>query len=177
MTDLLTADEAERLVDSYMENADVSRPTQQMLDDGEAPRLKGYVVKPGKVSDSIFGGTGSFTVDADKEPVYGSLSESRLTDKTYFEVTEDGKTKRKVTISFENSPFDTPDGTPVRSMVRTKRISTHDILRGEIPFKDQALAMNHNFMRKVLSFAIGTSQYETSLPDNSVVIAAENLRQ
>jgi phosphoribosylaminoimidazole-succinocarboxamide synthase len=63
-------------------------------------------------------------------------------------------------------------------MVRTDRISTHDIMRGSVPFKDQILAANHNFMRQLLRGAIGTSQYDVKgLADNAVVIVAENLKQ
>ena len=62
-------------------------------------------------------------------------------------------------------------------MVRTQRISTHDINRGEIPFKDQILAANHNYMRRLVEPAIGTSQFDVpGLADNDVVIAAENLQ-
>ncbi|MBK7126790.1 MAG: phosphoribosylaminoimidazolesuccinocarboxamide synthase [Dehalococcoidia bacterium] len=62
-------------------------------------------------------------------------------------------------------------------MVRTQRISTHDINRGDIPFKDQILAANHNYMRRLVEPAIGTSQFDVpGLEDNDVVIAAENLQ-
>ena len=62
-------------------------------------------------------------------------------------------------------------------MVRTQWVSTHDIRRGEIPFKNQILAANHEYMRKMLSEVLGTSQFEVGLPNNSIVIAAENLTQ
>lgn len=79
---------------------------------------------------------------------------------------------------YENPPLNDINGIPLRIMVRTQRISTHDITRGEIPFKDQILAANHNFMRRLLTPAIGTSQYELpGLSDNAVVIVAENLTQ
>ncbi len=136
MTRLLTEDEAEILVDEYIEKGDKIYSTQEILDSGEIPRLKGYKIKPGKVSDSIFGGYEG------------------------------------------NPPLETKQGLPLRIMVRTQRISTHDINRGEIPFKDQILALNHNYMRRMLSGIIGTSQLEVEeLDDNSVVIAAENLTQ
>ena len=141
--EFLTQDEARRLVDSYWEAERPIISTQQLLDSGAIPRLKGYVVRNGKVSDSIHGGKG---------------------------VHKDG-------TEFENPPLDASDGTPIRIMVRTQRVSTHDIQRGEIPFKDQILASNHNFMRRMLIDILGTSQYDVGLPDNSIVIAAENLEQ
>ena len=145
----LTQNQVRALVDQYIERERNAPSPQEILDSGIIPRLKGYIVRPGKVSDSIFGGSGD-----------------------YF----DKKSGNKV--EFENPPLETKDGTPLRIMVRTQRISTHDINRGEIPFKDQILATNHNFMRRMLSDAMGTSQLEVDgLADNSIVIAAENLRQ
>src|SRR3989338_8510289 len=124
--EFLTQDEARRLVDSYWEAERPIISTQQLLDSGAIPRLKGYVVRNGKVSDSIHGGKG---------------------------VHKDG-------TEFENPPLDASDGTPIRIMVRTQRVSTHDIQRGEIPFKDQILAMNHNYMRRLAKNKIGTSQFD-----------------
>ena len=134
MANLLTEKEADDLVQESMER--VSKPTsiQEIIDRGDIPGLKGFEVKPGKVSDSIFG-------------------------------------------CYEgNPPLDTAEGTPIRLMYRTNRISTHDIVRGDVPFKDQVLAFNHNFMRKIAEPAIGTSQFDVpGLSMNSPVIAAENL--
>ena len=135
MVNLLTEKEVDDLVRESMDK--VSKPTsvQEIIDRGDILRLKGFKVKPGKVSDSIFEG-------------------------------HEG-----------NPPLDTADGRPIRLMYRTNRISTHDIVRGDVPFKDQVLAFNHNFMRKVAEPAIGTSQFEIpGLAMNSPVIAAENLR-
>ncbi|MEO9256570.1 MAG: phosphoribosylaminoimidazolesuccinocarboxamide synthase, partial [Tepidiformaceae bacterium] len=121
--------------------------TQELLDSGIIPELKGFTVRPGKVSDSIYGGRVEFT-KAD-----GTVVEA------------------------ENPRLVTPDGTPLRLMVRTQRISTHDINRGEIPFKDQILSANHNYMRRLVEPAIGTSQFDVpGLQDNDVVIASENLQ-
>ena len=143
----LTNNEANRLVDSYLEKESTTSSTQEILNSGAIPRLKGYAARPGKVSDSIFGGRGSYI---DKST--GNL------------------------VEFENPPLNAYDGTPLRIMVRTQRISTHDINRGEIPFKDQILATNHNFMRRLLTPVIGTSQYDVSgLSDNAAVIISENL--
>src|SRR3989344_3744544 len=145
----LTRDEARELVETYMSSEDKIYSTQEVIDSGKIPLLNGFRVKPGKVSDSIFGGNFSYT---------------------------DKSTGQRV--EYENPPLEKKDGTPLRIMVRTQRISTHDINRGEIPFKDQILAANHNYMRRMLSSFIGTSQFEVEgLSDNSIVVAAENLTQ
>lgn len=137
----LTESEARELVEEYMAHERPSASTQEILNSGAVPQLKGFYVKPGKVSDSIYGGT---VKDKDKK--------------------------------YENPNLNTRDGTPLRIMVRTPGISTHDIVRGTIPFKDQILATNHNYMRRLLTPAIGTSQFDVpSLEDNAIVIAAENL--
>ena len=148
MTDeFLTEDEARRVVEETMGRGESISSTQEILDSGAVLRLQGYRVKPGKVSDSIFGGKGSY------------------------------KDKSGNVVEFENPPLNTSDGTPLRLMVRTARISTHDINRGDIPFKDQVLAANHNYMRRLLTPYIGTSQIEIpGLDDSAVVIAAENLQ-
>lgn len=144
----LTQDEITGLVQWHIREDVNATSTQEILNSGAVPRLKGYIVRPGKVSDSIYGGRVSFT---DKK---GNLIEA------------------------ENPPLETVDGTPIRIMIRTTRISTHDINRGEIPFKDQILALNHNFMRRLLAPYIGTSQIDVpGNEDYSVVIAAENLTQ
>ncbi len=149
MTNLLSQDEARKLVEKYMERGDEIVSTQEIIDSGAIPRLEGYWVRPGKVSDSIFGGKGNYV------------------DKSTGQ-----------TVEFENRPLKTREGLPLRLMVRTQRISTHDISRGEIPFKDQILAVNHNHMRRMLADVLGTSQFEVDgLDDNSVVIAAEDLTQ
>lgn len=146
--EFLFEDEARRLVNEYIAEEGEVSSTQAILDSGEVPRLKGYVVRPGKVSDSIFGGKGSY------------------------------RKKSGEVVEFENPSLNTADGIPLRLMVRTARISTHDVNRGEIPFKDQILATNHNYMRRLLAPAIGTSQFDVSgLEDNAVVIAAEDLQQ
>jgi len=148
MTNLSTEDFAKGLVDLSMEKEGPVTSTQELLDSGAVPRLKGYVAQPGKVSDSIYGGKGHYK-----------------------------NKKTGETVEFENPPLNTKDGIPLRIMVRTERISTHDINRGVIPFKDQILATNHNFMRELLREALGTSQYDVpGLNENSVVIAAENVQ-
>ncbi len=145
--DHLTEAEALDLVYNYMQNEGQVSTTQELLDSGLVPALKGFTVRPGKVSDSIHGGRVAFTK-------------------------KDG-----TVVETENPRLETRDGRPLRLMVRTQRISTHDINRGEIPFKDQILAANHNYMRRLVEPAIGTSQLDVpGLADNDVVIAAENLR-
>ncbi|MGE3074259.1 MAG: phosphoribosylaminoimidazolesuccinocarboxamide synthase [Dehalococcoidia bacterium] len=145
--DLLTEAQALDLVYNYMTNEGKVSSTQEILDSGVIPELKGFTVRPGKVSDSIHGGAVEFTG-------------------------KDGEVVRA-----ENPPLQTRDGKPIRIMVRTQRISTHDINRGEIPFKDQILAANHNYMRRLVEPAIGTSQFDVpGLGDNDVVISAENLQ-
>ncbi len=149
MLQLLSQNEARELVGTYMSREDKIYSTQEIIDSGGIPRLKGFRVKPGKVSDSIFGGKGIYV---------------------------DESTEKRV--EYENPPLETKDGLPLRIMVRTQRISTHDINRGEIPFKDQILAVNHNYMRRLLKRVLGTSQFDVNgLSDNSIVIAAENLTQ
>ncbi len=143
----LTIDEAKSLVEDSIAREGPITSTQELLDSGAVPKLKGYVVRPGKVSDSIYGGHVKFTK-------------------------KDG-----IVVETENPTLES-NGTPLRLMVRTERISTHDINRGVIPFKDQILASNHNYMRKLLAPAFGTSQFDVpGLTDNAVVIAAEELKQ
>ncbi len=146
-SEFLSEAQALDLVYSYMSSEGKISTTQELLDAGAIPALKGFAVRPGKVSDSIHGGKLEYT---GKD---GTLVEA------------------------ENPPLVTRDGTPLRLMVRTQRISTHDINRGEIPFKDQILAANHNYMRRLVEPAIGTSQFDVpGLEDSDVVIAAENLQ-
>ena len=145
--DFLTENQALDLAYNSMTREGKVSTTQEILDSGIVPALRGFTVRPGKVSDSIHGGRVDFT-------------------------NEDG-----TLVEAENPPLVTRDGRPLRIMVRTQRISTHDINRGEIPFKDQILAANHNYMRRLVEPAIGTSQFDVpGLEDNDVVIAAENLQ-
>ncbi len=148
MVEMLNEVGAAKLVEDYMSREEKSSSTQEILDSGAIPQLRGFKVRPGKVSDCIFGGEGSYT---DKE---------------------------KGLVKFENPPLVYENGKPLILMVRTQRISTHDITRGEIPFKDQILALNHNVMRKLVMKYIGSAQLDISgINDNSVVLAAEKLTQ
>lgn len=68
-------------------------------------------------------------------------------------------------------------GRPLRLMFRNNRISTHDVNRGAIPFKDQILALNHDHMLRLVEPILGSSQFEVEgLHSTSTVIPAENLR-
>ncbi len=137
---------ARNLVEGYMSLEGTISTTQEILDSNTIPRLAGYHVRPGKVSDSIYGGPVKYTKKS------GEI------------------------VECENPPLTTRDGIPLRIMVRTDRISTHDINRGTIPFKDQILAVNHMYLRNLLAQVLGTSQFDVQgLGETSVVIAAENL--
>lgn len=68
------------------------------------------------------------------------------------------------------------DGRPIRLMFRNNRISTHDVNRGSIPFKDQVLAINHDLMLNLVASVLGSSQFSVAgLEATSTVIPAENL--
>ena len=82
----------------------------------------------------------------------------------------------KVSDSVFGENLKTADGAPLRLMFRNNRISTHDVNRGEIPFKDQVLAFNHDHMHSLVSPVLGSSQFHVDgLAPSSTVIPAENL--
>lgn len=84
--------------------------------------------------------------------------------------------KGKVSDSVYGENLKTKDGKPIRLMFRSNRISTHDVNRGLIPFKDQVLAANHHFMLGLVKDILGTSQFEIpGLRPESTVIASENV--
>jgi phosphoribosylaminoimidazole-succinocarboxamide synthase len=169
----LTEIEASELVSTYIEKEKITT-TQEILNSNLVPALKGFVVRHGKVSDCIFGGNGDFVVPKEEEENYRKQLSGLPVEYEDFIDTSDND-KPKIRISFENPPLKTKDGQPIIIMVRTGRLSTHDIERGSIPFKDQILALNHHFMLKLTQEYIGTSQFDIGLPENSVVIAAEKL--
>ena len=144
---MLDENQARELVKEYISNEEAPVTTQEILDSGAVPRLQGYIVKPGKVSDCVYGGD--------------------------VPVKEDGRT---IDIA-HNGPLQTSEGLPLYFMVRTDRISTHDINRGSIPFKDQILAANHAYMQRMLGDTLGSSQFDVGLSDTAVVIGAEKLKQ
>lgn len=82
----------------------------------------------------------------------------------------------KVSDSVFGENLKTPSGKPIRLMYRNNRISTHDVNRGAIPFKDQVLAFNHDHMLRLVKPVLGSSQFEVDgLSPASTVIPAENL--
>ncbi|MDB4380254.1 hypothetical protein N9Z70_02580 [Mariniblastus sp.] len=82
----------------------------------------------------------------------------------------------KVSDSVFCDSLKTKEGVPIRLMFRGNRISTHDVNRGAIPFKDQVLAQNHDHMLNLVKDTLGSSQFEVSgLLPSSTVIPAENL--
>jgi phosphoribosylaminoimidazole-succinocarboxamide synthase len=82
----------------------------------------------------------------------------------------------KVSDSVFSDSLKTTDGLPIRLMFRGNRISTHDVNRGAIPFKDQVLAQNHDHMLNIVKDTLGSSQFDVEgLLPSSTVIPAENL--
>lgn len=83
--------------------------------------------------------------------------------------------KGKVSDSVFGKNLKAKDGKPIRLMFRTSRISTHDVNRGEIPFKDQVLAINHDFMLNKIRHLLGSAQFQIlGIKPTSTVIASEN---
>ena len=83
----------------------------------------------------------------------------------------------KVSDSVFGDALRTSSGKSLRLMFRNNRISTHDVNRGAIPFKDQVLAFNHDHMLGLVKAVLGSSQFEVEgLSPASTVIPAENLR-
>jgi len=82
----------------------------------------------------------------------------------------------KVSDSVFGENLVTRSGEPLRLMFRNNRISTHDVNRGAIPFKDQVLAFNHDHMLGLVKDVLGSSQFSVlGLAPSSTVIPAENL--
>ncbi len=124
-----------------------SQDTQALLNIGAIPALKGFTVYRGKASDSIFGG-----------PIKTVNSQGQL-------------------IKTENPPLNDKNGEPIRIIVRTGRISTHDIVRGIIPFKEQILALNHNFILRLVHPFMPHAQQNVGLSDQSPVSFAKELQR
>ncbi len=83
----------------------------------------------------------------------------------------------KVSDSVFGADLATGEGRPIRLMFRNNRISTHDVNRGAIPFKDQVLANNHDHMLRLVEPVLGSSQFKVpGLRASSTVIPAENLK-
>jgi phosphoribosylaminoimidazole-succinocarboxamide synthase len=82
----------------------------------------------------------------------------------------------KVSDSVFSERLLTQNSKPIRLMFRNNRISTHDVNRGAIPFKDQVLAFNHDHMLQLVQHVLGSSQFSVDeLKPSSTVIPAENL--
>ena len=83
----------------------------------------------------------------------------------------------KVSDSVFGDDLKSTSGKPIRLMFRNNRISTHDVNRGAIPFKDQVLAVNHDLMHRLVRPVLGSSQFEVDgLAAVSTVIPSENLK-
>ncbi len=83
----------------------------------------------------------------------------------------------KVSDSVIGADLKTRSGLAIRLMFRNNRISTHDVTRGAIPFKDQVLAINHDHMLRIVKSVLGSSQFDVpGLLPNCTVIPAENLQ-
>jgi len=63
----------------------------------------------------------------------------------------------KVSDSVFGDALKSTSGVAVRLMFRNKRISTHDVNRGAIVFKDQVLAFNHDHMLHLVVDVLGSS--------------------
>ena len=127
---MLDEKQIRELVAEYGSTVNEGRSIQQLITDGDIPRLNGASVLKGKVSDSVFG--------------------DGLVGKT---------------------------GISLRLMFRNNRISTHDVNRGAIPFKDQVLAINHDHMLRLVVDVLGSSQFAVDgLLPSSTVIPSENLK-
>ncbi|MFA4833423.1 MAG: phosphoribosylaminoimidazolesuccinocarboxamide synthase [Patescibacteria group bacterium] len=171
----LSEEEARELVRAYMAKEGEPVTAQDILNAGVFPILNGFVVKPGKVSDCINGGEGEFIIPADKEPYYLDQLRGLPVEFTAFTDTADDN-KPKVRVSFKNPPLLTrAEKIPGYIMLRSNRLSTHDIGRGRIPFNDQVLALNHDHMRRLVTPFFPSSQFELGLPPGSVVIASEQV--
>ena len=82
----------------------------------------------------------------------------------------------KVSDSVLGESLKTSEGLSIRLMFRNNRISTHDVNRGAIPFKDQVLAYNHDHMLRLVEHVLGSSQFKIpGLQPSSTVIPTENL--
>ena len=65
----------------------------------------------------------------------------------------------KVSDSVFAENLTTKTGQPIRLMYRNNRISTHDVNRGAIPFKDQVLAFNHPYILTLVKNVLGYSKF------------------
>ncbi|NNG00878.1 MAG: phosphoribosylaminoimidazolesuccinocarboxamide synthase [Desulfobacteraceae bacterium] len=78
----------------------------------------------------------------------------------------------KVRANFTGESLTTPDGRPLRVIIATDQISTHDSVRGAIPFRGQILTGISNDMLAYTETFIPNAQLFA--PENSAVVIAEN---
>lgn len=131
--------------------------------------------------------TGTFMLDSEQiRELVASHGASVNEGRSIRQLIDDGELPRlsgctvlegKVSDSVFGESLKHRDGRPVRLMFRNNRISTHDVNRGAIPFKDQVLAVNHHHMLDLVKEVLGSSQFEVAgLATSSTVIPAENLK-
>jgi phosphoribosylaminoimidazole-succinocarboxamide synthase len=78
----------------------------------------------------------------------------------------------KVRANFTGTRLHTKNGTPLRVVIATDQISTHDMVRGAIPFRGQILTDISNKMLSLTSAYLPNAQ--RFAPVNSPVVIAEN---
>jgi phosphoribosylaminoimidazole-succinocarboxamide synthase len=78
----------------------------------------------------------------------------------------------KVRANFYGESLTAQDGTPMRVIVATDQISTHDMVRGAIPFRGQILTAISNEMLKITAEYLPNAQLYA--PSDSSVVVAEN---
>lgn len=78
----------------------------------------------------------------------------------------------KVRANFTAPHLVAADGAPLRVIIATDQISTHDMVRGAIPFRGQILTDISNEMLRLTSSYLPNSQRYA--PANSAVVIAEN---
>ena len=77
----------------------------------------------------------------------------------------------KVRANFFGPELVTPTGIPLRVLIATAALSTHDKVRGHVPFKGQVLTQMSNYMLDIVGEALPSSQLATPGPN---VVIAEN---
>ncbi len=78
----------------------------------------------------------------------------------------------KVRANFTGSRLLAEDGAPLRVIIATDQISTHDMVRGAIPFRGQILTDISNEMLRLTAAYLPNAQ--RFAPANSMVVIAEN---
>jgi phosphoribosylaminoimidazole-succinocarboxamide synthase len=78
----------------------------------------------------------------------------------------------KVRANFTGSELTSRNGIPLRVIIATDQISTHDMVRGAIPFRGQILTDISNTMLEITKSVLPNAQLYA--PANSPVVIAEN---